>query len=82
MSRAESLPHPSPATASTGGHAAAAKSALERADRIADLEAIAGDAEAASALVEAGWTPEALAGVPPDVGRVACRGRIGATAAR
>ena len=43
------------------------KSALERADRISEIEPIAGGADAASALVEAGWTAASLGEQPADV---------------
>jgi len=60
------MPRPSPPPRPPAD-AAPPRSALERADRISELEAIAGSADAASALVEAGWTPEALREQPPDV---------------
>ena len=59
---AERLPHPVPPPQPPEG-SAPPRSALERADRISDLEAIAGSAEAASALGEVGWTAETLASV-------------------
>ncbi len=62
---AERLPHPIPPPRPPDG-AAPPRSALDRADRIASLEPIAGGAEAASALAEAGWTAESLASVPVD----------------
>ncbi|HEY8170033.1 MAG TPA: ATP-binding protein [Candidatus Limnocylindria bacterium] len=65
VSRAEELPHPVPPPRPPEG-TPAPRSALDRADRIAELETFAGDADGASALVEAGWTPEALAAVPAD----------------
>ena len=66
VSAAESLPRPSPPPRPPEG-AAPPRSALERADRIGELEALAGSSEAASALVEAGWTPEALREQPAEV---------------
>ena len=42
-------------------------SALERADRISEIEDIAGSADAASALVEAGWTAASLREQPAEV---------------
>ena len=65
VSRAEDLPHPTPPPRPPSD-TAPPRSALERADRIARLAELAGDDEAASALVEAGWTPEALESVPPE----------------
>ncbi len=62
---AERLPHPIPPPRPPDG-AAPPRSALDRADRIASLEPIAGGAEAASALAEAGGTAESLASVPVD----------------
>jgi signal transduction histidine kinase len=61
---AEQLPHPTPPPRPPEG-AAPPKSALERADRIASLEGIAGNAEAANALAEAGWTVDSLAASVP-----------------
>jgi signal transduction histidine kinase len=65
VSRAEGLPHPTPPPMPPEG-TAPPRSALERADRIGQLADLAGDDDAASALVELGWTPEALAAVPDD----------------
>ena len=42
------------------------RTALDRADRISELEDIAGSAEAASALVEAGWTAASLRAQPAE----------------
>ena len=42
------------------------RSALDRADRIAALETFTKDSDAASALVEVGWTPESLSAVPSE----------------
>ena len=64
VTAAESLPRPTPPPRPPAG-ASPPRSALERADRISELEAIAGSAEAASALVEAGWTADALREQPP-----------------
>jgi two-component system, cell cycle sensor histidine kinase and response regulator CckA len=63
---AESLPRPSPPPRPPED-TAPPRSALDRADRISELEAIAGSAEAANALVEAGWTAAALGQQPQDV---------------
>jgi signal transduction histidine kinase len=66
VSAAETLPRPSPPPRPPAG-TEPPRSALDRADRISELEAIAGSAEAASALVEAGWTADALRDQPADV---------------
>ena len=66
VSRAEELPHPVPPPRPPDD-SAPPRSALERADRIAELEEIVGDADDASALLDAGWTPAALEAVPADV---------------
>lgn len=63
--RAEGLPHPVPPPSPPTG-VTPPRTALERADRMSELEALTGDAEAASALVAAGWTPAALAEVPEE----------------
>ena len=63
---AESLPRPSPPPRPPAD-TPPPRSALDRADRISELEAVAGSAEAANALVEAGWTAAALGEQPPDV---------------
>lgn len=62
---AEGLPRPVPPPRPPEG-TPPPRSALDRADRIADLERFTGDADAASALVEVGWTPEALTAVPAE----------------
>jgi len=49
--------------------AAQPRSALERADRIEAVVALGADHEAATALVDAGWTAEALGALPPLVHR-------------
>jgi signal transduction histidine kinase len=64
VSRAEELPRPTPPPRPPQG-SGPPRSALERSDRIGQLAELAGGDEAASALLEAGWTPEALAAVPP-----------------
>ena len=65
---AESLRHPVPPPRPPEG-TPPPRSALQRADRIAELEAIAGDAEGASALVDVGWTAEALQAQPREAVR-------------
>ena len=47
--------------------AAPPRSALERADRTEEIAAILGDHDAATALVDAGWTAGALAALPSSV---------------
>ena len=66
VSAAESLPRPSPPPRPPTD-TTPPRTALERADRISELEAIAGGDEAASALVEAGWTATALNEQPAEV---------------
>jgi signal transduction histidine kinase len=66
VAQAESLPRPSPPPRPPSDTPAPA-SALERADRISEVEAIAGSAEAASALVHAGWTSASLREQPAEV---------------
>jgi signal transduction histidine kinase len=66
IAAAESAPHPTPPPLPPPG-AAAPTSALDRADRIDEIARITGDGESASALVDAGWTPAALADMPTDV---------------
>ena len=65
VATAESLPHPVPPPQPPAG-TPAPRGALERADRISELEPIAGGAEGASALVEVGWTLEALRAQSPE----------------
>jgi signal transduction histidine kinase len=65
VAAAESRPHPVPPPRPPEG-TEPPRTALERADRIAEIERFAPDADDASALVEQGWTPEALAAVPPE----------------
>ena len=60
---AQQLPRPVPPPRPPGD-TPPPRSALERADRISAIQRLAGDADAASSLVEAGWTPEALSAVP------------------
>jgi signal transduction histidine kinase len=62
---AESRPHPVPPPRPPDD-TPPPRTALERADRIAELERFAPDAEGASALAEVGWTAEAIAAVPPE----------------
>jgi signal transduction histidine kinase len=66
VASAESLPRPSPPPRPPEG-SAPPRSALERADLIEGLESLAGDADAASTLADAGWTAETLAAQPPEV---------------
>ncbi len=66
VSAAESLPRPAPPPRPPDG-AQPPRSALDRADRIDELSPLAGDAEAASALADAGWTTESLAAQPAEV---------------
>jgi signal transduction histidine kinase len=66
VTAAESLPRPTPPPAPPAD-TLPPRTALERADRISDLEAIAGSSEAASALVEAGWTADSLREQPGEV---------------
>ena len=55
---AEGRPHPVPPPVSPGEPPP--RSALDRADRIDEIAEVVGDAEAAGALVDAGWTADAL----------------------
>jgi len=66
VSAAESRPRPTPPPRPPAG-AQPPRSALERADRIDELSPFAADAEAASALADAGWTAESLAAQPVEV---------------
>jgi signal transduction histidine kinase len=66
VASAESLPRPSPPPRPPEG-SAPPRSALERADLIEGLESLAGDADAASTLADAGWTAETLAAQPHEV---------------
>jgi signal transduction histidine kinase len=62
---AESRPHPVPPPRPPAD-TPPPRTALERADRVGELERFAPDSEGASALAEVGWTAEALAAVPVD----------------
>ncbi|MGH2358068.1 MAG: sensor histidine kinase, partial [Candidatus Limnocylindria bacterium] len=65
VAQAESLPHPVPPPRPPGPPAALGP--LERGDRIDELSTLAGgDVEAAGALLDAGWTPEAVAALAPE----------------
>jgi signal transduction histidine kinase len=66
VTAAESLPRPSPPPAPPAD-TAPPRTALERADRIGEMEDLAGGSEAASALVEAGWTATSLREQPAEV---------------
>jgi signal transduction histidine kinase len=66
VSAAEALPRPSPPPRPPE-NTPAPRSALERADRISEIEPLAGGADAASALVAAGWTVEGLRAQPAEV---------------
>jgi signal transduction histidine kinase len=61
---AESQPHPVPAPKPPAGTPPG--SALERSDRVEAVAAIAFDHDAATALVDAGWTAETLAAQPAE----------------
>ncbi|MEO5987223.1 MAG: ATP-binding protein [Candidatus Limnocylindria bacterium] len=63
---AETLPRPSPPPIPPPG-AVAPTSALDRADLIDEVAVLAGTSDAASALVDAGWTPATLREQPADV---------------
>jgi signal transduction histidine kinase len=63
---AEERPRPVPPPRPPAG-ATPPRSALERVDRIDATAALTGEAAAATSLVDAGWTPEALAELPADV---------------
>ena len=65
IASAESLPRPVPPPRPPAG-AEPPRSALDRSDRIDELEQLAGGAEAASALVDAGWTRVALEAQPAE----------------
>jgi signal transduction histidine kinase len=62
---AETHPHPVPAP-QPPPDTRPPSSALERSDRVEAVAAVAGDHDAATALVDAGWTAEALADQPRD----------------
>ena len=63
VAAAESNPHPVPPPRPPDD-TPPPRSALDRSDRIGAIERLTADADTASALVDAGWTPEALSGVP------------------
>ena len=63
---AESLPRPSPPPRPPAD-AVPPRSSLDRADLIDELAALAGSSDAASALVDAGWTPASVAQLLPEV---------------
>jgi signal transduction histidine kinase len=63
---AESLPRPVPPPRPPEA-TAPPRSALERADRIDALAALTGDPDTAGALVDVGWTAEAVSALPADV---------------
>ena len=63
---AEERPRPVPPPRPPAG-ATPPRSALERVDRIDAITGLTGEAAAATSLVDAGWTPEALAELPDDV---------------
>ena len=65
ISRAETAPHPTPPPRPPADTPPPA-SALDRADRTDEIAMLTGDDESATALVDAGWTPSALASVPVD----------------
>ncbi|HEX7171960.1 MAG TPA: ATP-binding protein [Candidatus Limnocylindria bacterium] len=66
IARAEAAPHPTPPPRPPADTPPPA-SALDRADRMDEIARLTGDDEAATALVDAGWTLSALASVPADV---------------
>lgn len=66
VQQAEERPRPVPPPHKPDG-AIPPRSALERADRIDAIASMIGEAAAAASLVDAGWTPEALAELPTDV---------------
>jgi signal transduction histidine kinase len=67
VARAESAPHPIPPPRPPDAPPQRL-STLERADRIDELAGLlGGDTEAAGALVDAGWTPEAARALPAEV---------------
>ena len=68
VATAESLPHPVPPPQPPDG-TPPPRSALDRADRISELEPLAGDAAGASALVDVGWTLDALRAQPAEAVR-------------
>jgi signal transduction histidine kinase len=67
VAAAESHPHPVPPPRPPAADGQPPPSALERSDRIDEVAAIAGNVDAATALVDAGWTVESLAAQPREV---------------
>jgi signal transduction histidine kinase len=65
IAAAESSPHPTPPPRPPDA-TPPPRSALDRADRIAALARFTADSDAASALVDEGWTPEALTAIPAE----------------
>jgi signal transduction histidine kinase len=65
IATARSLPRPTPPPEPPAGTPPV--TGLDRADRIDALESLTGDSAAASALADAGWTPDALAEQAPEV---------------
>lgn len=63
---AEKLTHPDPAPHPPEG-VEPPRSSLDRADRIDDVAALAGDPDRAAALVDAGWTAAALRELPSEM---------------
>ena len=66
VAQAESHLHPTPPPRPPAG-ASPPRSTLDRADRIDEIARMTADDEAASALVDAGWTGEALRELPAEV---------------
>ena len=66
ISRAEAAPHPTPPPRPPAD-TPPPRSALDRADRTDAIARLTGDDETATALVDAGWTPSALAAIPAEV---------------
>ena len=66
ISRAEVSPHPVPPP-TPPADTPPPSSALDRADRTDEIARLTGDDEAATALVDAGWTASALASIPVEV---------------
>ena len=58
--------HPRPVEPPAAPDRPPPRSALERADRIDEIAAVLGDASAAGALLDAGWTAGALRAQPPE----------------
>ncbi len=66
VASAEAHPHPTPPPRPPAD-ASPPRSTLDRADRIDEVARLTGDDEAASALVDAGWTVPALEELPAEV---------------